>query len=178
MRARSLIVVALLVAFGAAACGSSSKGASGPTATTSGGSSATSAPSSPGAAPKATAPPVVGGSGGGNFCDLARKDQNAFSGSSAAAVTPAALKTEFENIGPALQHAEQIAPSAIKPDFQVFLNAFTPYLQALAAANYDFSKLNFQDPKLQELASPQVKTASDHIEAYFTSVCHITTPST
>ena len=89
------------------------------------------------------------------------------------AFTPAALKQIYENLGPELAKVEAIAPSAIKPDFQTFIRAFTPYLNALKAANYDFTKINFAS--LTGLSAPDVKTASEHITAYFTQVCHITT---
>jgi hypothetical protein len=172
MRASSrLMVVAIFVAVGATACGSSSKSATG--STTSNPGSGTTAPGSTGATPTTKA---LSGNSGSNFCDLARRDSAAFSARNVAAFRASDLKKEFENLGPALQQAENIAPNAIKGDFQTFLNAFQPYLKALAAANYDFTKLNAAS--VQGLGSPQVKAATDHIQQYFTQVCHITTPTT
>jgi hypothetical protein len=151
MRSRSLVVVTLLVAIGATACGSSSKSA------TTG---------------------ALSGSGGGGFCGLARGEQSAFSTPNFAGTGAAQLKKLYENLGTQLQRVESIAPSAIKGDFQTFVNAYQPFLRALAAANYDFTKINYSS--LTSLSSPQVKTATANIERYFTQVCHITstTPTT
>jgi hypothetical protein len=172
MRVKSLFAVAILLAIGTAACGSSSKTSTG--SVTSAPGSSTESTGSPGAAGTTTTI-KLSGSSSSNFCDLARADDKAFSSSSPAGVSPSDLKKQYENLGPALQQAADKAPSAIKGDFQVFLNAFKPYLQALADANYDVTKLNVSS--LQGLDSPAVDAASNHIEQYFTQVCHITTPT-
>jgi hypothetical protein len=173
MRARSLIAVAVLIAAGATACGSSSKSpaAVGATGTTTG-STSPAASGAPGGAPTTI---KLSGSSGSNFCQLARSDQAAFSGPDLTNGS-ADLKKEFQNLGKALQDAANEAPSAIKGDFETFITAFKPYLQALAAANYDPTKLN--TAALKSLSSTQVDTASQHIEQYFEQVCHITPPTT
>jgi hypothetical protein len=118
------------------------------------------------------------GSGGGSFCGLGRSEQSAFSGANYAGMGPAQLKKVYQNLGSELQHVASIAPSAIKADFQTFVNAYQPFLQALAAANYNFTKINYA--ALTSLSSPQVRAASANIQRYFTQVCHITgtTPTT
>jgi hypothetical protein len=168
MRARSLIAVAVLLAIGASACGSSSKNSTG---------SVSSAPTSPGAAGSSSPTTTkLKGSSSSNFCDAARSSDKAFSGSAAASLSAADLKKDYEKLGPELQHITDIAPSAIKGDFQTFVDAFEPYLKALADANYDFAKVDVT--KLQGIGSAQVQAASAHITQYLTQVCGLTTPTT
>jgi hypothetical protein len=172
MRTKSLLAVALFVALGATACGSSSKSATGTSTSAPGSSGGSTSPSDSGS----TTTIKLNGSGSSDFCDLARADDKAFSNFDPTSVSAADLKKQFENLAPALQQAADKAPSEIKGDFETFVNAFKPYLQALADANYDFSKIN--PTSVSGLESPAVQTASDHIEQYFEQVCHITTPST
>lgn len=168
MIARKLIVALALVAIAATACGSSSKSSS---TTQPGGSSATTAPS--GSASGTTAPKSFSGDSGSNFCDLARKDETAFKGNSlATGSTPADLKKLYSGLGPALQEAESKAPSVIKDDFKTFVDAYQQILKAMSDANYDVTKLN--PATFAAFDSAQIKAASDHIEAYMTQVCHIT----
>ena len=167
-----LVAVAILIVVGAA-CGSSSKGASGSSTTNASGSTSSTAPTSPNATPTTQ---KVSGNSGSDFCNLARTQSSAFNGPNPSATTQLDLKKTYENLLPALQHIVAIAPSQIKGDFQTFVTAYTPYIRALAAANYDFTKLNFAS--LQGLSAPDVKAASQHIEAYLTQVCHLTTPTT
>jgi hypothetical protein len=171
MRIKSLLAVAIFVALGATACGSSSKSGSG-TSTTAPGSSGGSTSSPAGGS---TTTIKLSGSGSSDFCNLARADDKAFSNFNPTGSSAADLKKQFENLGPALQQAADKAPSEIKGDFETFVNAFKPYLQALADANYDFTKI--QPSSVAGLESPKVQAASDHIEQYFTQVCHITTPT-
>jgi hypothetical protein len=156
MRAKSLFAVVMFIAIGATACGSSSKGATG----------------SAGAAPTTG---KLTGSSSSNFCDLARADAKAFSDNNPSGMSVDDLKKQYENLGPALQQAADAAPSAIKGDLETFINAFAPYLQALSDANYDFTKIDASS--VAGLQSPSVQAASDHIQQYFTQVCHITTPA-
>jgi hypothetical protein len=171
MRARSLIAVAVFIAVGASACGSSSKS---PTAVGATGTTTTTSPTASGAPGGAPTTIKLSGSSGSNFCQLARSDQAAFSSPDLS--NPANLKKEYQNLGKALQDAANAAPSAIKGDFETFITAFKPYLQALADANYDFTKVNTDS--LKAISSTQVDTASQHIEQYFEQVCHISPPTT
>ncbi len=168
MRVKSLFAVAILVALGATACGSSSKTSTG-TATSAPGSTS---PSGGGS----TTTIKLKGSSSSDFCDLARADDKAFSNVNPTGLSTSDLKKQFENLGPALQQAADKAPKEIKGDFQTFINAFKPYLQALADANYDFTKI--KPSSVTGLESPAVRAASNHIEQYFTQVCHITSPTT
>ena len=111
-----------------------------------------------------------------SFCNLARADDKAFSNFDPTGKSAAELKQRFQNLEPALQKAADQAPAEIKGDFQTFVNAFKPYLQALADANYDFSKLRASS--VAELESPKVQAASDRIGQYFTRVCHFSATTT
>jgi hypothetical protein len=171
MRAKGLLAVAVFVAIGATACGSSSKSSTG---------SVSSAPGSPtasnGSSGGTTTTIKLKGSSSSNFCDLARADDTAFNGANVATLSADDLKKDFAKLGPALQHAADVAPSAIKGDFQVFIKAFEPYLKALSDTNYDFTKI--KPDSVSGLESPAVQAASAHIQQYFTQVCHLTTPTT
>ena len=173
-RALPAVAVLSLIAVGAAGCGSSSKNAGS-------GSVTTASTASPGQGTNtSTAPPStvakLHGSSGSTFCDLARHDQAAFTSANFATTTPAQLKKLYENLGSALDQARSAAPDAIKGDFDTFVTAFKPLLNAFAAANYDFTKLT--PAAVAGLGTPQVKAASAHITQYMTQVCKITTTPT
>ena len=172
MRARKLLIVVALVGIGAAACGSSSK-----TAST---SSPTTAASS-GTPTTASGTPSTGGksysgSSSGSFCNAVRDDANTFKGATPKGTTPADLKALYGNVLPALEKAQSKAPSAIKDDFGTFISAFKQVDSALAAVNYDYTKLSAST--FSALESQDFKTASDNIEQYVTQVCHIDTTAT
>jgi hypothetical protein len=75
-----------------------------------------------------------------------------------------------------LEQARSAAPDAIKGDFDTFVTAFTPFLNAFAAANYDYTKLT--PAAVAGLGTAQVKAASAHITQYMQQVCKITTTPT
>ena len=111
------------------------------------------------------------------FCDLARKDRAAFNGASTAGATPTEVKKLYEKAGSALRQAQSAAPHAIKGDLDTFMTAYTPYLKALAAANYDSTKMKSKATRL--LVTARVRTASAHITQYLQQACKIaTTPTT
>ena len=168
MRPTRLLAVSFFVVV-VAACGSSgSKGAA------SANNSSPSTVASPSGATTSTVGKVSGNSNS-SFCDDARRSENAFKAMNPAQLSMNTLKSELENVGPELQKAESAAPSEIKPDLQTFINAYTPFLNALKAADYDFTKVNFAS--FTNLDSAAVKAALAHIEAYFTQVCHVTMPT-
>ena len=75
-----------------------------------------------------------------------------------------------------LQKAADQAPSAIKSDFETYVQQLKKIDAALRDAQYNFENL---DPtKLALLNTPQLETAAANIRRYFTQVCHITTPTT
>jgi hypothetical protein len=174
--ASKLLLTVALVMVTAAACGSSSKSAASstaPTTTAAGAGTATTV-----AGPPATnAPKPFGGSSGSSFCDLARKDKATFNDNpNIATKTPADLKALYGKLVPALEHARDIAPSAIKGDFATYVTSIKQIQSVLAGAQYNFENL---DPtKLQGLNSPALKTAAAHLQQYFAQVCKITLPTT
>ncbi len=172
--ARGLIAIVALVAISAAACGSSSKNAATsttPTTVASGAGTPTTVAGTPTTAPSKS----YSGSSGGDFCSLIRNDQDAFNNSDIATKTPDDLKSVYTKLVPALEHAESVAPSAIKGDFKTFVTFFKQLNAAFASAGYNFQNL---DPtKFANLDTPAIKTASADIEQYVTQVCHVTTPT-
>ena len=170
MLARKLTVVVVLAALGLSACGSSSKSAgsnSGTTATTTAGSQPSSGDTATTAKPSGN-----GGGGGGDgssFCGLMRKDDNAFKGADVAAKSATDLKSLYANIIPELDRAESKAPDAIKSDFATLASGIKTLAKALAAANYDVTKLN--PASFKDLADAKFETASQNITAYLTQHC-------
>jgi ABC-type phosphate/phosphonate transport system substrate-binding protein len=147
VHARQLVVLAVLVAAGVTSCSSSSKSAN------------------------------LHGLSQSQFCDLARKDQAAFNGASIANASPTQVKDLYEKVRSALRQAQSAAPSAIKGDLDTFMAAYDPYLKALAAAHYDFTKMTSTATRL--LGTAQVRAASAHITQYLQQMCKInTTPTT
>ena len=167
MLARKLTVAIVLVAVAATACGSSSKSSASsptsPSATTApgGGSTATTTPSK-----------SYSGSSGSSFCDLAKKDENAFNSKGFTGTSPTDLKKLYGNLEPALEEAQAKAPDAIKADFATFLTAYKQVIKAFADANYDVTKIS--PTVFAGFADPKIKAASDHITQYTSQVCHIT----
>jgi hypothetical protein len=168
MRARKLMIIVALVAIGAAACGSSSKSATSSTPTTVASSAGT--PTTAGGT-QSSGGKSYSGSSGGSFCDAIRNDADTFKGATPKGTTPEDLKALYGNVLPALEKAKSKAPSAIKDDFGTFVSAFKQVDSALAAVNYDYTKLTAST--FSALESQDFKTASDNIEQYVTQVCHI-----
>ena len=172
MRARKLLIIVALVGIGAAACGSSSKTASTSSPTTAASSGTpTSASGKPSTGGKS-----YSGSSSGSFCNAVRDDANTFKGATPKGTTPADLKALYGNVLPALEKAQSKAPSAIKDDFGTFISAFKQVDSALAAVNYDYTKLTAST--FSALETQDFKTASNNIEQYVTQVCHIDTTAT
>jgi len=111
------------------------------------------------------------------FCDLARKDRAAFNGASVENASPTQVKNLYEKVHSGLDRAQSGAPSAIKGDFDTFMTAYNPYVKALAAANYDSTKLKSSATRL--LGTSRVRAASAHITQYLQQACKIAaTPTT
>jgi hypothetical protein len=180
MRARNLtgrrmLVLVALVAVGAAACGSSSKSATSDTPTTLSTSAASPTSAASSGTPTTAKTEKVSGNSNSNFCELARNYTDA-SGKEVATETPPELKKLYSSLLPKLKQAEDIAPSQIKGDFATFVTFFKQLDSTLAAAQYNFE--NLSPTALQSLDTPAIEAASQHISAYMTQVCHITTPTT
>ncbi len=167
MRVRLLVMVIVAMTL-VAACGSSG---SSKTASSSGSKSSNSTQTSGGSSSgKSSTTVKFGGNGGSDFCDYARKVSAALQQQSSN-TDPAARKKRLQASSDAIAHAASIAPSAIKADFDTFVSGLHSYLAALAAVNYDATKV---DPtKLQVLTDPKFTTASEHINQYLAQVCKV-----
>lgn len=81
---------------------------------------------------------------------------------------------DYNSIADGLRAAKEAAPNEIEGDFAVLVEAEIPFLQALARANGNYMSLA-QDAEFQaaseKLGSDEVKTASENINAWFTSHC-------
>jgi hypothetical protein len=140
------------------------------TASASVASSATAAASTAAAASDTSSKVVA--TGGGKFCQQIADSVNNNAAKEAASGTGAdsikASVQEFKSIeGSVLKSA----PGAIKPDLVTLFGALDHYYSALAAANYDFTKI---DPSTGAvLQAPAVVTAEQNVETYMKTTCGI-----
>jgi hypothetical protein len=102
-----------------------------------------------------------------------KSDDKVFRGPNAAASTPADFKALYANVIPALEEADNKAPSAIKSDMDTLVSGLKTFINTLAAANYDPTKIS--PTSLESLDTPAFKTATTNIDNYMSQVCHITT---
>ena len=167
MRARTLMVVVALAAFGATACSSSSKPST--TATTASTAAPSASPTTTSGSPTTNAPKSYSGASA-RFCGYAEKDSTVYKRTGD---STGELKSIYSDVLPALQRTQSAAPDALKHDFEVFVAGYTEVVHTLAAINFDATKLT--PSTFGPLATPQVKAASAHIRAYVTQVCHVTT---
>jgi hypothetical protein len=151
---RKLVVLLLTALLGLAACGSDSK---------------TENASDTGDAVTTEKPDSSDG-GGDAYCGLATK----YSGLEKA-FTPggdaATLRQSLETAKDALADAVKVAPSEIKADVKVIADAYGPFIDAMAKANFDFTKINPQDPAFAEIQKPEIAAAAQRIEAWGKAHC-------
>jgi hypothetical protein len=151
---RKLVVLLLTALLGLAACGSDDKTEN---ASDSDAVTTTEAESS--------------SSGDGDaYCGLATK----YSGLEKAfnpGADAANLRSSLETAKDALDDAVKVAPSEIKADVRVIADAYGPFIDAMAKANFDFTKINPQDPAFAEIQKPEVASAAQRIEAWGKAHC-------
>jgi hypothetical protein len=111
-----------------------------------------------------------GGGGGDAYCGLAAK-YSGLENSFAAGADAASLRSSLEKAKDALDDAVKVAPSEIKADVKVIADAYGPFIDAMAKANFDFTKLNPQDPAFAEIQKPEVAAAAQRIEAWGKAHC-------
>jgi ABC-type glycerol-3-phosphate transport system substrate-binding protein len=153
----------LLIAIGsfmlvAAACGGSSKKTVA--------SSSSSTPGSTG--PGASTTVHFSGSGSSQFCDLARtlaqKTQ----------VSPNTdLRSVYANFDSEASQILAAAPSAIKADVSTLIAGVRTLRNALAAVNYDETKLDAST--LKSLSDPSFQASASRVSAYTQQVCGLNT---
>ena len=110
--------------------------------------------------------------GGGKFCQQVADTVNNN------VAKEAASGTGVDSIKASVQEYQSIkagvlksAPGAIKPDLVTLFGALDQFYSALAANNYDFTKI---DPSVEApLQAPAVVTAEQNVENYMKNTCGI-----
>jgi len=124
------------------------------------------------AATDSASPTKVVATGGGNFCKQVADSLNATNVSAAGGDTTT-IKQDVQRYQALKGSVLKSAPGAIKGDLVTLFGAVDKMYSALAAANYDYSKL---DPSvLTSLEDPAVATAEQHVNDYIKTTCGIDT---
>ncbi|MEY2476966.1 MAG: hypothetical protein QOG87_2281, partial [Actinomycetota bacterium] len=118
---RKLVVLLFAVMFGVAACGSDGGDEN---ASETGSTETTDAPSD------------SGDKDGKAFCGLEAK-YSGLDSSFAPGTDAATLRNSLETAKDALDEAVEVAPSEIKADVKVIADAYGPFIEAFAKANFD-----------------------------------------
>jgi hypothetical protein len=155
----ALTVVGLL-----SGCAAKKKTASASTAAATNSSAAAALPSD--------TPSKVVATGGGKFCQQVADSVNNNVAKEAAAGTAAdSIKTSVQDFKSLEGSVLKSAPGAIKPDLVTLFGALDQFYSALAAANYDFTKI---DPSVESpLQAPAVLAAEQHVDSYMKTTCGI-----
>ena len=131
--------------------------------------STTAAPSDASASPT---PSTVKASGGGDFCKLVAASYNSgIAQGPQTDTSPAAMKKRYEDAQALSRQAIDVAPSAIKADLQTLDAASNKFYAALAAANYDMTKL--PRDATAGFSTPELQAASTRVLAYVKDHCGI-----
>ncbi len=145
-----------LTTVGLAACGSSG--------------SKSSAQAAGSAASTASTASTVKATGGGDFCKSAATQFNkAQAMISQNATDPAHLKDAVRQGRQASSSLQSEAPAQIKGDLNLLVQTANKVYDALAKANYDFTKLSPSD--LQGIDDPNVTAANQRVSAYVKKSC-------
>ena len=86
-------------------------------------------------------------------------------------VDPTTIKQDVQQEQALESQILKAAPNAIKPDLVTIFGATDKLYAALAAANYDYSKLDAAS--VDSLETPQVTTAEQNITSYMKNTCGI-----
>lgn len=159
MRRVLLIAIASFMLV-AAACGGSSK------KTVAGSSSSTSSSTAAGV----TTTVHFSGSSSSQFCDLARQLAQKTQ------VSPNTnLRSVYANFDSEATQILAAAPSAIKSDLTTLIAGVRTLRDALAAVNYDATKLD--SSTLKSLSDPSFQASASRVTAYTQQVCGLKTGS-
>jgi hypothetical protein len=159
----ALTVVGLL-----SGCSAKKKTASASTA-----APAASAASAAAALPSDTPSKVVA-TGGGKFCQQVADSVNNSALKAASTGTGAdSIKTSIQAFKSLEGSVLKSAPGSIKPDLVTLFGALDQFYTALAAANYDFTKVDAS--VTAPLDTPAVKAAEQHVNDYMKNTCGIDT---
>ena len=83
----------------------------------------------------------------------------------------AQLKSNLQAADKAIHQAVDAAPGEIKSDVTVIADSFTKIMGAIAAADYDLTKL--PPDALSAFQSPEFANSTARFQAYITNVCRI-----
>ncbi|HEY0870722.1 MAG TPA: hypothetical protein VGD55_10020, partial [Acidothermaceae bacterium] len=133
--------------------------------------SASTAAASTAAAATDTSSKVVA-TGGGKFCQqVADSVNNNVAKEAATGGSSDSLKTSVQNFKSIEGSVLKSAPGAIKPDLVTLFGALDQFYSALAADNYDFTKI---DPSVEApLETPAVQAAEKNVDDYMKNTCGI-----
>jgi hypothetical protein len=117
-------------------------------------------------------PSKVVATGGGKFCQqVADSINNNVAAQGVAGTNPASEKQDVQAEQALESQILKAAPGAIKPDLATIFGATDKLYSALAAAGYDYSKI---DPTaMAALEAPAVTTAETNITTYMKNTCGI-----
>jgi hypothetical protein len=131
-----------------------------PTTTTAGGGATTTAPAG-------TAPTTTAGATGTRPAEFCASNIDDFEGFNPADQN--SLRQLFVEAERNLDRAAAAAPAEIRPDVQVMVDAYRPFVRALIAADFDFSRVD--QSAFAPLTSPQVQASAERVGAYYERVC-------
>ena len=121
-------------------------------------------------APTQAAVTSVKATGGGDFCKSLASAINSNS-VTAGGTTPADLKASIQKSLKVGLEALGKAPSAIRPDVKILIDASAQLFAALEKDNYDFTKITPADEAA--MTSPAVVAAEKRVNAYVKADCGI-----
>lgn len=107
------------------------------------------------------------------FCAKAATYSKSSPGTNVAAVTPAALKANYEKFKAVEKSILGQAPTAIKADLQKIFAFDDILFAALNKANWNFAKLPPATLQMLATKGPALEPASKRVAAYFAKVCKI-----
>jgi hypothetical protein len=107
---------------------------------------------------------------GGKFCTLMAKEQanvqKIIAGTDSTDVTVEKIAKDTKKLA---KKAQAAAPASLKHDVALVIKASLTEIAALEKVNFDITKI---DPAaLQDLRSPELLTASQHLTTYLTQTC-------
>ena len=151
---RRLAVLLLIALLGLAACGSDDKTEN----------------ASDSDAVTTTEAEASGGGDAKDFCGLESK-YTGLEDSFRPGADAASVRASLETAQDALDDGVRLAPSEIKADMKIIADAFGPFIEAMAKANFDFTKVNPEDPAFANVQKPEVQAASARIDAWVDANC-------
>ena len=87
------------------------------------------------------------------------------------ALTKEALRAQFAKAKEGLDEMVEHAPAEVEADVKVFADAQKATLDAFQKANFDFTKVDFNNRAFKRLSSPEVQAASQRLTEFFATKC-------